>query len=132
MGGEVSLRTAEATDKLNAIVLWAPTSANSADNTAFYGRGRHAGVPSPGQSQDTDGTSPINYLKYINAPISLHQGLADTEVKPEWSRNLYDTLRKEGKKVEYSEYKGQDHNFRNLGWGEIAERTLEFFDRYLK
>lgn len=132
MGGEVTLRTAEATDKLKAIVLWAPTSANAADNAAFYGRGRHAGMPSPGQDQDTDGASPINYLQYINAPISLHQGLADTEVNPKWSKNLYDALRKEGKKVEYSEYKDQDHNFRNLGWDKISEKTLEFFNRYLK
>lgn len=132
MGGEVSLRTAEATDKLKAIVLWAPTSANTADNTAFYGRGRNIGSPTPAGNQNIDGTSPINYLQYINVPISLHQGLADTEVNPQWSKNLYNALRKEGKKVEYFEYKGQDHNFRNLGWDEISQRTLEFFDRYLK
>lgn len=61
MGGEVTLRTSEVTDKLKAIVLWAPTSANASDNAAFYGRGRHTGIPSLGQTQDTDGTSPINH-----------------------------------------------------------------------
>ena len=132
MGGEVSLRTAEATDKLKAVVLWAPTSGNAADNAAFYGRGRHTGMPSPGQDQDTDGTSPINYLQYINAPISLNHGLVDTEVDPEWSKNLNEALKKEGKEVEYFEYPGQDHNFRNLGWDEISQRTLEFFDKSLK
>lgn len=130
MGGEVSLRTIEATDKVKAVVLWAPTSGNAADNAAFYGRGRRTSSPTP--NPDASGTSPINYLQYINAPISLHQGLSDTEVNPQWSKNLSDALEKEGKEVEYFEYPGQDHNFKNLGWDEISQRTLEFFDSYLK
>lgn len=130
MGGEVSIRTAEVTNEVKVVVLWAPTSTNPSENTAFYGRGRHGISPSsiPGIekiSQDT-------YLRYINAPISINQGLADTEVDPEWSKNLYDALRKERKIVEYHEYKRQDHNFVNLGWDEISERTVSFFDKYLK
>jgi len=54
------------------------------------------------------------------------------EVNPEWSKELNEALKNEGKTVEYFEYPGQDHNFRNLGWGVISQRTLEFFDRYLK
>lgn len=130
MGGEVTLRTAEATDSLKAIVLWAPTSANASDNAAFYGRRRHAGFPSSAPS--VEGSSPISYLQYINAPISLHQGLSDTEVNPQWSKNLNDALGKVGKEVEYFEYPGQDHNFQNLGWDVISKRTVEFFDKYLK
>lgn len=129
MGGEVSMRAIEATDKVKAVALWAPTSANAADNRAFYGGGRNApSNPAP----EIDGTSPINYLKYITASISIHQGLVDTEVKPEWSKNLNDALKKEGKIVEYFEYEGQDHNFKNLGWDLISQRTVEFFDKYLK
>ncbi len=129
MGGEVSLRTAEVTDKVKAIVLWAPTSANATDNANFYSR-KHAPGTSPNPSSDN--TSPINYLKYINTPISLHQGLTDTEVKPEWSKSLNEALKKEGKTVEYFEYEGQDHNFRNLGWDRISKRTVDFYNEYLK
>ncbi len=133
MGGEVSLRSLEATNKIKAAVLWAPTSTNASDNAAFYSRGQRAGLPSPSQNQNVQqDTSPINYLKYILTPISLHQGLADTEVKPEWSKQLNQALIKEGKKVEYFEYPGQDHNFRNLGWDIIAKRTVDFFDKYVK
>lgn len=130
MGGEVSLRTAEATNNLKAIVLWAPTSANASDNAAFYGRGGSMSSPTPNPS--VEGTSPINYLQYINAPVSLHQGLSDTEVNPQWSKNLNEALKKEGKQVEYFEYPGQDHNFKNLGWDLISKRTIDFFDKYLK
>lgn len=129
MGGEVSLRTVEATDKIKAVVLWAPTSGNSADNANFYGGGR--------QNQSSadnrlEGTSPINYLEYISSPISLHQGLADTEVDPEWSKELNNALKEEGKTVDYFEYEGQDHNFQNLGWDLVSQRTIEFYDRYLR
>lgn len=129
MGGEVSLRTAEATDNVKAIVLWAPTSGRSSDNASFYGGRRSL---SPTNYPDDGGTSPIDFLKYISSPISLHQGLSDTEVNPEWSKELNDALKKEGKTVEYFEYAGQDHNFRNLGWDLISERTVDFFDKYLK
>ncbi len=129
MGGEVSMRAIEATDKIKAVALWAPTSANAADNHAFYGGGRNTPANSPAE---IDGTSPINYLKYIQTPISLHQGLADTEVKPEWSKQLKEALEKEGKTIEYFEYEGQDHNFRNLGWDLISQRTLEFYNKYLR
>lgn len=129
MGGEVSIRTAEVTDQVKAVVLWAPTSSNPSENAAFYGRGRQ-NTPSPNQS--TEGNPSANDLRYINAPISLHQGLADTEVDPEWSKELNEALKKENKSVEYFEYPGQDHNFRNLGWDVISKRTLEFFNRYLK
>lgn len=129
MGGEVSLRTIEAIDKVKAVVLWAPTSGKVSDNARFYGGRRSVGVsPNP----VLDGVSPINYLIYITSPISLHQGLADTEVNPQWAKELNDALEKEGKIVEYFEYTGQDHNFRNLGWDVISKRTSEFFDRYLK
>ena len=129
MGGEVSMRAIEATDKVKAVALWAPTSADASDNHGFYGGGRgQQTTPDP----ETEGISPINYLHYITAPISIHQGLVDTEVDPEWSRELRDALKAEGKQVEYFEYEGQDHNFRNLGWDEISKRTITFYDKYLK
>ena len=130
MGGEVSLRTVEATDKIKALALWAPTSGRSSDNASFYG-GRGSLRPT-NNLDDDDGTSPIDFLKYISAPISLHQGLSDTEVNPEWSKELNNALKKEGKAVEYFEYEGQDHNFRNLGWDLISERTLDFYSKNLK
>lgn len=129
MGGEVVLRVIEAKKNVKAVVLWAPTSGRVSDNANFYGGGRR--TQSSGSS-DTDGASPINYLQFISTPISLHQGLSDTEVNPEWSKELNEALKKEDKIVEYFEYPGQDHNFQNLGWDVISKRTVEFFDQYLK
>ena len=129
MGGEVSIRTAEVSDKVKAIVLWAPTSTNTSENAAFYGGSRRT---SPLPSQGTESAYSNNDIGYITAPISLHQGLSDTEVNPEWSKELNDALKEEGKSIEYFEYPGQDHNFKNLGWDVISKRTVDFFDKYLK
>ncbi len=110
MGGETSLRTVEATDAIKALVLWAPTlgGGHSSDNSL------------------------MSNLTKNKTPISLHQGLSDTEVDPETSIILSDALKKEGKQLEYFEYEGQDHNFRNLGWDLISERTLDFYNKHLK
>ncbi|RJR26267.1 alpha/beta fold hydrolase [candidate division WWE3 bacterium] len=129
MGGEIALRTAEVTNMLKVVVLWAPTSARTSDNSNFYGGTRNN---QGSTSTDAEGSSPINYLKYISTPVSLHQGLSDIEVNPEWSKELKEALEIEGKQVEYFEYPGQDHNFRNLGWNIISERTVSFLDKYLK
>lgn len=130
MGGEVTLKVLEVNEQTKAAVLWAPTSGNASDNVGFY-RGRRLDSSRQNNSNLSE-VSPINYLKYITAPISLHQGLSDTEVNPEWAKQLNDALKKEGKSVDYFEYPGQDHNFKNYGWSEISPRTVEFFDKYLK
>lgn len=127
MGGEVSLRAIEATDKVKAVVLWAPTSGNAGDNHAFYN-----GNDSPTADPALEGVSPINYIKYITSPISIHQGSEDTEVNPDWSKELKEALEKQDKIVEYFEYPGEDHNFRNFGWDTISERSLNFYSKYLR
>lgn len=110
MGGETSLRAVEIADNMKALVLWAPTL---------------------GGGHSTD-NSLMDNLKYIETPVSLHHGLSDTEVDPKTSVVLSDALKKEGKQIEYFEYEGQDHNFQNLGWDLISERTLNFYNKYLK
>lgn len=130
MGGEVALRVVEATDQIKALVLWAPTATRASDNRGFAA-GRHMQGTNPSPDSNQDGAAPMNYLKYIQIPISLHQGLADTEVDPEGSKQLNEALKKETKQIEYFEYEGQDHNF-SLGWDLISKRNLEFFDKYLK
>lgn len=131
MGGEVALRTVEATETIKAVVLWAPTATRASDNRGFSA-GRQMQVASPISDSTQDGAAPMNYLRYINTPISLHQGLSDTEVNPEGSKLLNEALKKESKQIEYFEYEGQDHNFQNLGWDVISKRTVDFYNKYLK
>lgn len=125
MGGETSLRAVEINPNIKALVLWAPTTNRASHANSSF---RTPNTPTPSEQN----AAPLDFLEYIETPISLHQGLSDTEVDPNSSKELNNSLRDLGKNIEYFEYDGQDHNFQNLGWDLISKRTVDFFDKYLK
>ena len=129
MGGEVGLRALEADrdGRIRAAVFWAPTSGNVGANNRYYSRGAAPELAEQIGYQ----LSPINYVAWVAAPVQLHQGDRDREVDPQWTRELHDALQAAGKPVELFWYPGQDHNW-SSGWGEIAPRTVAFFDRLVK
>ena len=63
--------------------------------------------------------------------MQLHHGTADTDVPIAFSRTLYRQLLEAGKTVEYYEYEGDDPNLARY-FSTAMQRTLEFYDRYLK
>jgi len=70
-----------------------------------------------------------SYLSDVWGPIQLHHGTADHSVPLEFSEKLDEELK--GKVSELYVYDGDDHNIAgNLGVA--LERSLEFFDKYLK
>jgi dipeptidyl aminopeptidase/acylaminoacyl peptidase len=75
--------------------------------------------------------SAINYIQNINAPIMLHQGTSDGEVPVDWSQDFAAALKKAGKEITYYEYPGEPHIF-GTAQPLVMQRTLEFFDKYLK
>jgi hypothetical protein len=50
----------------------------------------------------------------------------------EFSESLKDSLEKEGETVEYYSYSGGDHNLSSPNFEVAMQRSIEFFDRYLK
>jgi len=72
------------------------------------------------------------YLKDISGPIQLHHGTADETVPYTLSEKLYNRLRTAGKEVEYYTYEGADHNISSPAFELAIERSIEFFDKYLK
>ncbi|MCH7730130.1 alpha/beta fold hydrolase [Patescibacteria group bacterium] len=129
MGGEVALKVLEINEQVKAAVLWAPTIDSAGRSGSRWGRRR---ATESTDSQSFKEASSMNYLSYITAPIQLHHGTADSEVPYEWSVELDEKLKEAGKNVEFFTYEGQDHNFKNLGWGKISPRTVEFFDKNVK
>jgi len=75
---------------------------------------------------------PFSYISDITAPIQLHTGELDEEVPPEFSASLYEKLILAGKTAEYYIYPGGDHNIDSPNFESAMERSIEFFDRYLK
>lgn len=78
-----------------------------------------------------DSISPLTYIKDINTPIQLDHGEADETVPTELSIQFAKKLKDNGKTVELYTYPGSDHNI-SQGFNLAMQRTVEFFDKYLK
>jgi dipeptidyl aminopeptidase/acylaminoacyl peptidase len=75
---------------------------------------------------------PTYFLSDITAPIQLHTGGNDEEVPVDFSQKLYDKLTQLGKTVEYYNYPGGDHNISSPNFEVAMQRSIAFFDKYLK
>ncbi len=87
---------------------------------------------SPAQNPDFwDSVSSNSYLEDISGPVQLHHGTADESVPVAFSETLFMQLLDEGKMVELYTYPEDNHNI-SLYFSTAMNRTIEFFDRYLK
>jgi uncharacterized protein len=75
---------------------------------------------------------PTFFLSDITAPIQLHTGGSDEEVPVTFSTVLKEKLEKAGKTVEYYNYPGGDHNISSPNFEVAMQRSIAFFDKYLK
>lgn len=79
-----------------------------------------------------DSIDPIFFLSDITTPIQLHTGGNDEEVPVAFSTGLRDKLINAGKTVEYYNYPGGDHNISSPNFEIAIQRSIFFFDKYLK
>lgn len=75
---------------------------------------------------------PTAHVADITAPVQIHHGTADEEVPVAFAQSLYDKLRAAGKIAELYRYEGGDHNISDPFFTTAMNRSVEFFDRYLK
>jgi dipeptidyl aminopeptidase/acylaminoacyl peptidase len=137
-GGHITLSILSITGKAYPTVLWNPVSTKFPDSVLKFaseeadgGVGMRGMVADFKKNYDIQRYSPPNYYPWIQAPIQLHQGMADTAVPPEWSNTLNDYLKSLGKDITYYKYPGDDHNFSN-NWGTVVQRNIEFYNEHLK
>ena len=71
------------------------------------------------------------FFDQISAAVSIHHGMADELVPPEWSVQTCDQLTALGKNVECTYYDGLPHTFYVAGDGDFIQNTLRFFNQYL-
>jgi uncharacterized protein len=148
MGGSLTLRALVIDHDIKVAVIWAGVVASYQDLLEKWHP--HAGGGSPpavrnswrqafidrfGTPEQNPGfwnsISPTSYLADITAPVQLDHGTADEEVPLEFSQTLAQQLRAAGKTVELYTYPGDNHNISN-SFGLAMQRSLVFFDRYLK
>jgi dipeptidyl aminopeptidase/acylaminoacyl peptidase len=150
MGGHITLRNMVTNKDVKAGVIWGGVVASYPDLINNWRRGP-SGTPNPIPSgarrwrqvlveeygeprEDSPFWQSISsnaFLSDISGPLQLHHGSLDTSVPAEFSSKLATQMKKAGKTVEAYEYPGDDHDI--SGNFQIAmQRSVEFFDRYLK
>jgi dipeptidyl aminopeptidase/acylaminoacyl peptidase len=149
MGGYLTLRAMVVSQEVKAGVIWAGVVASypnlltrwrrsvgpTPTPPAFARRWRFDWVERYGTPEENpefwNGISSNSYLADISGPLQLHHGTADTDVPVLFSELLYEQMQQAGKPVELYTYDGDNHNL--SGFFTLAmNRTIEFFDRYLK
>lgn len=75
--------------------------------------------------------SAINFISNVKNPVMLHQGTADGEFPYTWAHDLVDAFKQNNRDIIYHEYPGEDHIF-YAAQNQVMQRSLDFFDKYLK
>lgn len=136
MGGEVTLRVLEVTDKVKAAVIWAPAVRDWPENVLHFARrgqteraeklkaeyeqlfggGRDKGVAT------LDGEN----LKRIKIPVLVQHATGDASVPYEWGQQVTQKMQEAAITTELVTYQGDDHNIvRNRA--EAQRRDVEWF-----
>lgn len=149
MGGFVTLRNMVAGKDIKAGVIWAGVVGSYSDLLNSWRRGNATPNPNPTGARrwrqlltDQFGSPESNpefwnsisansYLSEISGSLQLHHGTLDTSVPVEFSEKLEQQMKVAGKQVELFTYLGDDHNIAN-NFSIAIQRSVEFFDRYLK
>jgi dipeptidyl aminopeptidase/acylaminoacyl peptidase len=149
MGGYITLRSMVITQDIKAGVIWAGVVGSYPDLLYNWRRGTGASPdsrPRPGSWRSTfvetygspeenpafwNSISANAYLPDISGPIQLHHGTNDTDVPLEFSETLFYQMLAANQYVELYKYEGDNHNISN-DFSTAMQRTIEFFDRYVK
>ncbi len=139
MGGGIGYNVATvAPNEFDAIILYAPVSANYVDNFNKWGRNMPA-VGNPiiekfGSPEDSPefwaGISAENYFDKIDDPIMIHHGTADSICKLAWSERAVSQMQALGKDVTLHVYEGEQHAF-DPQLELSMQRSVEFFQQNL-
>jgi len=129
MGGGVALKAMVVSERIRAVVVFAPVSADEADNMGVADQ-MHGPDP-PVDRVTVKLISPINYLRYA-PPLQVHHGAADETVALAWSEKLAAAMDEAGRPCKLYVYPGQGHILKGNAWVQAMERTVQFFDQYVK
>ncbi len=145
-GGQIGLRSMVVSSEIDAGVFWAGVVGSFEGMLETYNDDIHflnlenRGTPSlvqenglPSQNPEFwNQIDPYNYLEEISGPVQLHHGTADDSVPIELSLQLRDALEAADQTVELYEYSGGDHNLASPDFTPAMQRSIEFFEQYLK
>jgi dipeptidyl aminopeptidase/acylaminoacyl peptidase len=145
MGGEVTLRTLLASNRIKGASLWSSVGGDIWDQSYYYSRytdptafdssdtpksvikrlrGRMAALD---EEFDYRGSEPLLHLDYLQTPIIIHHSLGDRGAAYKWSERLAKELYIRGHKYEFHSYPGSDHFFQGEMMEQAAGQDIVFF-----
>ncbi|HUF39226.1 MAG TPA: alpha/beta fold hydrolase [Anaerolineales bacterium] len=148
MGGYITLRSMVVDPGIKAGVIWAGVVGpypNIFDRSTFQidatpsveGRGRWRldllnlfGYPEE-YPELWASISANSFLHELSGPVQLHHGTNDDSVPYSVSELLYGQLLEAGQPAEFYGYAGDDHNL-SVAFSLVMQRSIQFFDRYVK
>ncbi|GAA5336478.1 MULTISPECIES: alpha/beta hydrolase family protein [Thermus] len=134
MGGGIAQVVSLVDPGLKGVVLYGSMSGDERQNLERIlhwsrgARGRELYTLSPEVLRQA---SPWTYLAELSVPYSVHHGLKDAQVPPEWSWELCRRLKALGKPVECFSYPA-GHLFQGEADRRFRERVLAFLGRVLR
>lgn len=150
MGGFLTLRAMVISPRIKAGVIWAGVVASYPDLLTRWRRVGGSSIPTPLAAErgwrggwvaefGAPDENPVfwgavsanDYLADLSGPLQLHHGTADESVPLEFSELLAGELQAAGKPYELYIYPGDNHNLSG-SFSLAMQRTIAFFDRYLK
>ncbi|MFH1709563.1 MAG: alpha/beta fold hydrolase [bacterium] len=150
LGGGIALNIMTTKPGLiKAYVLFAPISIDYMDNYYRWIARKGASVPgkfgspvvrekiealygSPEANPEFwNNLSPKTFIRNVNDPIIVHQGLADQDVPSDWANKLVEAFKRSGKEIKLYTYRGQPHEFTSA-WPQVMITSTKFFDSTLK
>ncbi len=80
--------------------------------------------------------SSFYHLGLVTAPVEINYGAADGKTlagtPPDWSKKLYQGLVDAKKDAKLFAYEGEGHSFNGDLWLAFMDRSVKFFDKYVK
>ncbi|KKT74551.1 MAG: putative peptidase [Microgenomates group bacterium GW2011_GWA2_44_7] len=137
-GGQIAISVLEIAHKPYPTTLWAPVTKPFPESILFYAsempdRGEYLRKIIGDFEKDYDSRlySITDNVKWINAPLQLHQGTKDESVPIEWSNSFIARMASLNKDVSYYTYNNENHNFNSGSWEKAIKRDLTFFKKWL-
>ncbi|GAA6756609.1 alpha/beta fold hydrolase [Thermus thalpophilus] len=134
MGGGIAQVVSLVDPKLKGVVLYGSMSGDERRNLERilqWSGGRRGGELYTLSPEVLRQASPWTYLAELSVPYSVHHGLQDAQVPPEWSWAPCRRLKALGKPVECFSYPG-GHLFQGEVDRRFRERALAFLRRVLR
>jgi dipeptidyl aminopeptidase/acylaminoacyl peptidase len=135
MGGDITLRILESSNKIKAASLWAPVARSFPESILFFIRkNRDADRIREFEKEIFDNytesefaaLNPLNYLDRVDTPVIVHHGSADQSVPYQWSVDLVEKLNQAGKPVEFFTYQNDNHDIAG-NFTTALNRDVAFF-----